>query len=50
MIHTIKTVVTVITLVTSVVVAVTELKKAVDSLRRKKEIEQDQKPAIAQRT
>lgn len=39
MIRTIKTVVSVITVVTSVVVALTELKKAIDGFKRKKEIE-----------
>lgn len=53
MIRTIKTVVSVITVVTSVVVALTELKKAIDGFRRKKEIEGDgggSRAAIAQTT
>lgn len=52
MIRMIKTVVSVITVVTSVVVAVGELKKAMDNFKRKKEIEENRggQPAIAQST
>jgi len=50
MIRTIKTVVSVITVVTSVVVALTELKKAIDGFKRKKEIEGDGGNALAAQT
>ncbi len=50
MIRTIKTVVSVITVVTSVVVALSELKKAIDGFKRKKEIEGDGGSALAAQT
>jgi Mrp family chromosome partitioning ATPase len=50
MIRTIKTVVSVITVVTSAVVALTELKKAIDGFKRKRELENDSSSALKAQT